>query len=168
MTPHGHLVLVAASDSDEPASLDAARADALRAAFARGSGDGLLWLGGAEVGTVLPPGLAFWRRFAAGYVTKLCTHPGDEVLAPPEDAELSALAAAVPAMSGAEYVTPDVLRVLWVEIDLALHRQRHAAGTTVQDFVRTLSPAWNVVGRVHFNLAENRRDEDSPFAFLAT
>src|SRR6185369_3373004 len=28
--------------------------------------------------------------------------------------------------------------------------------------------AWNLVGRVHFNLAENRKDEDAPFAFLAT
>ena len=25
-----------------------------------------------------------------------------------------------------------------------------------------------MVGRVHFNLAENRRDDDAPFAFLAT
>jgi non-specific serine/threonine protein kinase len=31
-----------------------------------------------------------------------------------------------------------------------------------------LDPAWNVVGRVHFNLAENRSDELAPFAFLAT
>ena len=30
------------------------------------------------------------------------------------------------------------------------------------------NPAWNLVGRVHFNLAENRRDPDAPFAFLAT
>src|SRR4029077_10183068 len=28
--------------------------------------------------------------------------------------------------------------------------------------------AWNLVGRVHFNLAENRRDDAAPFAFLAT
>jgi non-specific serine/threonine protein kinase len=27
---------------------------------------------------------------------------------------------------------------------------------------------WNVVGRVHFNLALNRNDEEAPFAFLAT
>src|SRR5262249_35130874 len=27
---------------------------------------------------------------------------------------------------------------------------------------------WNLVGRVHFNLAENRRDPDRPFAFMAT
>ena len=35
-------------------------------------------------------------------------------------------------------------------------------------FSRTLNPAWNLVGRVHFNLAENRRDPEQPFAFMAT
>jgi non-specific serine/threonine protein kinase len=38
----------------------------------------------------------------------------------------------------------------------------------VQEHLKTRHPAWNLVGRVHFNLAENRRDEDAPFAFLAT
>src|SRR5207249_7498014 len=35
-------------------------------------------------------------------------------------------------------------------------------------FLKRRNPAWNLVGRVHFNLAENRRDEKAPFAFLAT
>src|SRR5207245_10510796 len=35
-------------------------------------------------------------------------------------------------------------------------------------FLTTLNRAWNLVGRVHFNLAENRRDPDQPFAFMAT
>ena len=28
---------------------------------------------------------------------------------------------------------------------------------SVQDFLKSRHPAWNLVGRVHFNLAENRR-----------
>ena len=39
---------------------------------------------------------------------------------------------------------------------------------SVQEFLKGKSPAWNLVGRVHFNLAENSKDEDAPFAFLAT
>ena len=39
---------------------------------------------------------------------------------------------------------------------------------SVQEFLRRRHPAWNLVGRVHFNLAENRKDEEAPFAFLAT
>jgi non-specific serine/threonine protein kinase len=38
----------------------------------------------------------------------------------------------------------------------------------VQDFLKRRNAAWNLVGRVHFNLAENRKDPDAPFAFLAT
>jgi non-specific serine/threonine protein kinase len=37
----------------------------------------------------------------------------------------------------------------------------------VQDFLKSRHAAWNLVVRVHFNLAENRKDEDAPFAFLA-
>jgi len=38
----------------------------------------------------------------------------------------------------------------------------------IQEFLKRRNPAWNLVGRVHFNLAENRKDPDAPFAFLAT
>ena len=50
----------------------------------------------------------------------------------------------------------------------ALAASLAAAGTDLQAFLTALNPAWNLVGRVHFNLAENRRDPDRPFAFLAT
>jgi hypothetical protein len=43
-----------------------------------------------------------------------------------------------------------------------------AAKVGLQAFLTTLNRAWNLVGRVHFNLAENRRDPDQPFAFMAT
>ena len=42
------------------------------------------------------------------------------------------------------------------------------SGLSVQAWLQRKNPTWHLVGRVHFNLAENRRDEDAPFAFLAT
>jgi hypothetical protein len=57
---------------------------------------------------------------------------------------------------------------LWTEIGEAFVTELAEAKTTVQDFLKRLNPAWNVVGRVHFNLAENRKDAQAPFAFLAT
>jgi hypothetical protein len=71
-------------------------------------------------------------------------------------------------MVGAEYLTPDVLRILWGEIAAALAASLAASKTDLQSFLKGLNPAWNLVGRVHFNLAENRGDADAPFAFLAT
>jgi non-specific serine/threonine protein kinase len=71
-------------------------------------------------------------------------------------------------MPGAEYLTTDVLHALWEEIGAAFSKEHADSGLGLPDFLKKLNPAWNVVGRVHFNLAENRRDEQAPFAFLAT
>jgi len=54
------------------------------------------------------------------------------------------------------------------ELDAAFCAALSTAAVALQEFLGRLNPAWNLVGRVHFNLAENRRDEDAPFAFLAT
>jgi non-specific serine/threonine protein kinase len=40
--------------------------------------------------------------------------------------------------------------------------------STFRNFSSLGNPAWNLVGHVHFNFAENRKDEKAPFAFLAT
>ena len=160
-----------ARTEDGPA-LETALAGRIRAAFDRGAGYGLLHLGGAEVAAALPAAFAFWRELGGRYVAAVCTHPEAErrppELAPPPDDELDELVAATPVMPGAEYVTAEVLRTLWRETGAAFAAQHAAAGGTVAEYLKTLDPAWNVVGRVHFNLAENRRDEELPFAFLAT
>jgi non-specific serine/threonine protein kinase len=172
LTPHGRLVLATADDAPE---LETARARRIERAFARGTGHGLLLLGAAEVGSVLPPVFAYWRELGARHVTALCTMPDvaperaeTAPPAPPSDDELESLASAAPVMPGAEYLTAAVLRALWGELGLAFTTELGESGATVQDFLKSLNPAWNVVGRVHFNLAENRRDEEAPFAFLAT
>jgi non-specific serine/threonine protein kinase len=72
LSPQGQLRLVADPDASP---LAAAIAERLAGAFARGSGAGLLQLGAAEVGSVLPPALAWWRDWAAHYVTALCATP---------------------------------------------------------------------------------------------
>jgi non-specific serine/threonine protein kinase len=165
VTPHGHLRL--APDSAAP-PLPAALAKRLGAAFALGSGHGLLHLGAAEVGSILPPSWAWWRDFAARYVTALCATPEGDTIATPDDEALDALIADAPPMTGAEYLTTEVLIAFWTELDTALRDELVASNGQLQEFLRSFHPVWNLVGRVHFNLAENRRDADAPFAFLAT
>src|SRR5437773_9834331 len=53
-------------------------------------------------------------------------------------------------------------------MDQAFDAELAQSKLTVQAFLKSRHRAWNLVGRVHFNLAENRKDEDVPFAFLAT
>ncbi|MCL1962436.1 MAG: DEAD/DEAH box helicase [Desulfovibrionaceae bacterium] len=171
LSPHGALSLKA---TGEAVAVDAAAGARIEQAFLRGDGHGLLHLGADEVETHLPAALAFWREFAARYVCLLCALPGlgesraKPALACLADAELEAFAAGVAPMLGAEYLTVPVLAGLWQRMDAAFDAELAEAGLPVEDFLRSRHSAWNLVGRVHFNLAENRPDEEAPFAFLAT
>ena len=166
LTPHGRLVWH--TDDDAP-SLNEAAATRLGDAFAQGNGQGLLQLGAGEVGQELPPVLAWWRGFAARYVSTLCLRSALPLeVSAPGDGDLAGLVLAAPMMTGAEYLSPDVLRGLWMALARAAATSLEAAGTDLQTFLKRLNPAWNLVGRVHFNLAENRRDAEAPFAFMAT
>jgi len=171
LTPRGLLTL---RQAGEGLALEPERGTRLEKAFMRGSGHGLLCLGADEVGTALPPVLSYWREVGACYVAALCALPGvaEGATKPrvsiPEKNELDQIAAAVPPMIGAEYLTADVLADLWRSMDAAFDAELAEATLSVQEFLKRRHPAWNLVGRVHFNLAENRKDEEAPFAFLAT
>ncbi len=170
LTPHGRLSLAEANDAPV---LNLELAERLRTAFTRGSGHALLQLGTFEIGTALPPVFSYWREFGARYVTALCMQPDTEAglsgahLPDPPHSELEWLVVGAPAMTGAEYLTAAVLEGLWRETDAAFRLELSESGCGVQEFLKRRNPAWNLVGRVHFNLAENRRDEAAPFAFLA-
>src|SRR5438874_8306248 len=116
LTPHGRLALVEAPDAP---LLDSELAQCLRNAFERGSGHGLLQLGAAEAGAALPPVYSYWREFGAAYVIALCTHPETGAIPAPPAAELDRIAQAAPPMTGAEYLTVEVLGALWQELDAA-------------------------------------------------
>jgi non-specific serine/threonine protein kinase len=160
--------------SSEATAWDPARSARVLSAFERGAGHGLLCLGADEVGTSLPAALAYWREFGVRYVTALCALPDvsetstKPVVPSPNEKELDRLAAAGPPMTGAEYLTASVLANLWRSIDAACEAELAESKGNVQEFLKSRHPAWNLVGRVHFNLAENRKDEEAPFAFLAT
>jgi non-specific serine/threonine protein kinase len=166
LTPLGHLVCERRAESPD---MDEAIAARLTEAFARGSGHGLLRLGAGEVGQHLPPVFVWWRGFAGRYVAALCLRETADTtdMPPPNEAELAELVLTAPMMAGAEYLTQTVLGDLWRDIGRAISGAL-AAGGDVQALLKSLNPAWNLVGRVHFNLAENRRDAAAPFAFMAT
>lgn len=167
LTPRGHLQF--GPEADAPSVSDAL-SDRLAAAFSLGVGHGLLHLGAAEVATALPPVWAFWRDFAARFVTALTATPEDGEIAvtAPDALALETLCLDAPPMTGAEYLAPETFLALWAEIETAVEAELATCGGSLQDFLKTKHRAWNLVGRVHFNLAENRKDAEYPFAFLAT
>ena len=167
VTPAGHLIVRDVAE-DEGDPIDARAASRIAAAFANGAGAGLVQLGTAEVETALPAILAFWRDLAARYVAAVCAR-GEDASAPvpcPDEDALAALAASAPPMTGGEYVDAALLAELWRALDAAFIAA--VGGGDVAAFLRARHAAWHLVGRVHFNLAENRGDDEAPFAFLAT
>jgi superfamily II DNA or RNA helicase len=172
LTPQGHLVTENQADAPQ---LDAQVRTRLTEAFAQGTGHGLVRLGAGEVGQALPPVFVWWRAFATRYVLAMCLHASGQeedrtlpVVPALSAGELAALVLTAPMMAGAEYLTEGVLLALWNDMALAFADALAAAGVGLQRFLNALNPAWNLVGRVHFNLAENRRDAEQPFAFIAT
>ncbi len=170
LTPHGRLAVVSVPDA-APLPLELAKQ--LVTDGAQGSGQLLLSLGAEHVGAPLPLVVAWWRDLAVRYLTALCTLPEVAENLPgrvpsPDAGELQALVWSAPPMDGAEYLSAEVLQQLWQELDAALHAALLASGQPLGAFLKARNPAWNLVGRVHVHLAENRKDEQFPFAFLAT
>ena len=183
-TPSGRLNAVE-SAAAEPSILDASpgapadgRLKKVFGAFASGQAQGLFALATERFEGPLVPALAYWRGLAARYLTELChtpptagpqtAGPALDPIPPPTSAELASLLLCVPPMPGAEYVTLEALAGLWNDLDAWVRGEVAAAEGGLSGFLKERAPQWHQVGRVCFHLAENRRDPDYPFAFLAT
>ena len=167
ITPQGHLLLRETATAPQDRPVPRALLDAYAASPARGM------LDSASEDAALPPSFEFARSIGRLYLTSLCraaiAEPGGaipEVPPPPDELDRAALRA--PPMTGLEYLNAAALAGWWHDLD-ALARsesERHPDGA--QGYLRERNPEWRLVGRVTFHLAENKRDPDRPFAFLAT
>jgi non-specific serine/threonine protein kinase len=81
---------------------------------------------------------------------------------------LAETALQAPPMKGTEYLNGDVLAGWWADLDELVRGEISAAGGDAQAWLRERNPLWRLVGRVTFHLAENKRDPELPFAFMAT
>ena len=173
LNPHGHLHVREVPDQ-VVAGLDGAIGKRVHAAFADSPARGLLHLATAELQSSLPAPFAFARDFARLYLTRLCQTPTDgergtiPSIPQPTESELAFQILQAPPMQGSEYLSVDALASWWSGLDDLVRREveRHAGG--VQAYLSQLNPQWRLVGRVTFHLAENKRDPEHPFAFLAT
>jgi non-specific serine/threonine protein kinase len=136
---------------------------------------GLLELAGEEwaLAAAVSPALRFWRDFTRDYLVALCHTPGLEadLAAPvhdPPPEHWRSLAERVPPMKGIEYLTPKILLNIWRALDARARKDAadHKGGPA--GWLMERHPNWRLVGRVTFHLAENKRDTERPFAFMAT
>jgi len=185
------------ASSDDTDSSDTLRpevASRLESQFRKSSADGLLLLATPEMAMPLPVGFVYWREWSRLFlkavarldpeqtatfeksvkrITKSAPDPGaagDGVpLVPfPDNLSLAVLVSEAPPMPGLEYLTADCLRQSWRELIGRFQQRMADAGESVAGILRKLNPEAHSLGRVTFHLAENKRDPDRPFAFLAT
>ena len=87
---------------------------------------------------------------------------------PLRDADIMAIVLNIPPIPGAEYVSREMLVQLWQELSVWIGDEIKTSRFSLSEFLEHRAPRFHQVGRVCFHLAENRRDEDYPFAFMAT
>ncbi len=172
LTPSGRIDVQPGSPEDGPL-VSAKAAARIIEAFNAGRGNGVLHLGAAELATGLPPSLSYWRDVGRAFVGRVCgaldpTDPKSLVIPDPDADEIAALVQAVPPMQGAELLDAALLGDIWSDMGAALATEAKGFKEGVQGYLRKHSSVWNVVGRVCFHLAENKRDPEYPFAFIAT
>jgi non-specific serine/threonine protein kinase len=170
LTPGGQIRLLT---TERGRPLSARVEERIAAAFDKGRGHGVLHLGAAELGTELDPTLGFWRDLGRQFVGAACcaldpADPHSFVLPEADDEALRALAAALPPMRGAELASGELLAEVWADMGEALAAEAQKRKTGIQGYLEAQDSLWNVVGRVCFHFAENKRDVEHPFAFIAT
>jgi len=170
ITPQGHL-LVRETPLEASQKLPKKLLEAYRESPVRG----MLCSASEEAESALPPSFEFARSIARLYLTALCKAISpeperDESVPeiPPPATDLDRAVLQAPPMTGLEYLTPEVLSDWWRELDALVRGEidKHPGGA--QGYLRERNPQWRFVGRVTFHLAENKRNPDYPFAFLAT
>lgn len=160
----------------------AAEFPGLGEAFTRHVGDALFLLAAEKATEGLAPSLRYWHDFATAYLSARCRllegeapadlfAEGAADLAPPvpplEPGEALRWMQSAPPMPGAEYLSAQVLQSLWTQLDQWVQdriRDKGSLAALLQDE----APQWHPLGRVCFHLAENKRDPEFPFAFMAT
>ena len=194
ISPSGRIVCEPETHSqdDEITSIaiDDAIANGLVDAFKESTASGLCHLAGIGSKGTLPLEFVFWRQWAQRFLKAVsqldderfaalekaaksgkfsaAVQSADAGIAPPDELTLAVLVAEAPPMRGLEFLTNDLLKSLWSELTTGFLQRAHSTEGGCRGLLLKLNPDAQLLGRVTFHLAENKRDPDRPFAFLAT
>jgi len=173
VTPTGQLRIVTAAPGDTAFGTTSESPAVLVAAFEKSTAAGLATLVSAKSDGPLPASIEFWRGFANRYFSALRRGNTSgttqwQASEPPGNDTIDEILASAPPMLGLEYATADVMRSLWTQLDehTAAAAKKRKGGLTA--YLQSLRAQWNLLGRVTFHLAENKKNPERPFAFLAT
>jgi superfamily II DNA or RNA helicase len=170
LTPSGQVYL----DPSPNEHITEPKAQRVRSMFSKGPTIGLLQLGLEDISSPLPASITFWQKFSRFFISKLCMVAAFETsnenleVSLPGIQELDEFITNAPFMTGAEYLNYEVLQRLWQDLQGTLQQYLLSFQGNLQEFLKAYNPQWNLVGRVHFHLTENKSGDAMPFEFLAT
>ena len=173
LSPQGDLYVREVPGPDGT-GMDGPAGKRIHTAFSTSPAHGLLHLATTELQSSLAPPFAYARDFARLYLTRLCQTPVDvqsgviPPITPPSQTDLAFQILQAPPMHGGEYLDPEVLLNWWSALDTHVRSEITLHPGGLQAFLSKRNPQWRLVGRVTLHLAENKRDPEHPFAFLAT
>ncbi|HQX51153.1 MAG TPA: DEAD/DEAH box helicase [Planctomycetaceae bacterium] len=194
ITPSGRIVCEPETDLQDEAlsgvAIDETTCADLLRAFGDSTSAGLLSLAGVSNKVPLPLSFVFWRNWSLRFLkavanlddehfaaleksakaagSKSSAKNSQSQLAPPDDLALAVTVAEAPPMLGLEYLTNNLLKTLWAELLTGFLQRAADTDGGCRGLLLKLNPDAHLLGRVTFHLAENKRDPDAPFAFLAT
>jgi non-specific serine/threonine protein kinase len=120
-----------------------------------------------------PAEFVFWRDYARNYFAALCRQYSSaskqwSAVGPPDTTTVEEWLQVAPPMPGLEYLSPLHLQELWHDIDAYTQVAASGCDEGLAGLLKSLDANWNLIGRVTFHLAENKKNPDAPFAFMAT
>ena len=118
------------------------------------------------------PSLAYFVRFARCFARELSRLPElealrDEVVVEIPRESILLFLSNRPMMAGSEYVTAEMLELLWAGFNQTFCSEIKVFEGRVSDYFHRLNPELHPAGRVFFHLVENK-NQHPPFAFMAT
>ncbi len=178
LTPHGSLQLKSVEvKSDSQKIIDEVWLNTLISNFEKDFALGLFALAANKTTTKLPTDFTYWRDFASLYLIELCKLPESSfsqktgtypAIPIPDQIKQMEMVLSAPPMMGGEYLSNQVLVTIWMYLDNQIRVTIQQSKKDLITWLDEQAPEWNQVGRVCFHLAENKRDPDYPFAFMAT
>ncbi len=173
VSPQGAIGIVVASTADVELHQASTVPQPLVDSFDRSMFAGLTTLVSSRCDSVRASSLNYWRDFAETYFQSLCRQNSAASAKwsrpdVPDDETLNEVLGHAPPMPGLEYISLGMLREIWSGLDKYTRAQVTATKGGLAMYLRLLRPQWNLVGRVTFHLAENKKNPNKPFAFLAT
>ncbi len=172
LSPEGHLYLDSTSQADE--QLPEHIFEKIQLLFAHKPCAGLLHLGIQEFSVEFSSSFTFWQSFSRQFISHVCklTQHVENTELPnitaPQNEELQNVIDHAPFMRGVEYLTVEALKSIWNGMTDILRKELQNFSGNLQGYLNQYNPRWNLVGRICFHLAENKNNDEKPFAFLAT